>query len=176
MTRAALLAAAGDRAALGEFVRATQADVRRFITHLTGADPDDLSQETYLRAIDALPRFEGRSSARTWLLAIARRVVADQVRREVARPQVVRPPSFFDTPLGDDAIALVEARQLLTAVADDRREAFVLTQLLGFSYAEAADVCEVPVGTIRSRVARARADLVALWSEDSGEFRAAQAG
>ncbi len=98
VTRAALAAGLGDRVALGDFVRATQGDVRRFISHLTNADADDLSQETYLRAIDALPRFEGRSSARTWLLTIARRVVADQVRREMARPQVVRPDSFFERP------------------------------------------------------------------------------
>lgn len=177
VTQWALAAGAGDRIALGEFVRATQADVRRFVQHLTGADPDDLTQETYLRAIDALPRFAGRSSARTWLLAIARRVVADQVRREVARPQVVRPPSFFDTPLPDDALALVEARQLLAGLDDERREAFVLTQLLGFSYAEAADVCEVPVGTIRSRVSRARAELVNLWSSVTpGEYSSQLSG
>jgi RNA polymerase sigma-70 factor (ECF subfamily) len=48
----------------------------------------------------------------------------------------------------------------LAALDEDRREAFVLTQLVGLSYAEAADVCRCPVGTIRSRVARARAELV----------------
>ncbi len=179
VTRAALAAGLGDRVALGDFVRATEGDVRRFISHLTNADADDLSQETYLRAIDALPRFEGRSSARTWLLTIARRVVADQVRREIARPQVVRPDSFFERPLAADDFALVEARQLMTRMDDERREAFVLTQLLGFSYAEAADVCEVPVGTIRSRVSRARADLVALWGTEADareEYRARGTG
>jgi RNA polymerase sigma-70 factor (ECF subfamily) len=50
---------------------------------------------------------------------------------------------------------------LVGALDRDRREAFVLTQIVGCSYAEAADVCGVPVGTIRSRVARARADLLA---------------
>jgi RNA polymerase sigma-70 factor (ECF subfamily) len=52
---------------------------------------------------------------------------------------------------------------VLDVLDRDRREAFVLTQLLGMSYAEAADVCGCPVGTIRSRVARARGDLVAAF-------------
>jgi RNA polymerase sigma-70 factor (ECF subfamily) len=51
-------------------------------------------------------------------------------------------------------------RALLALLAEDRRAAFVLTQLLGYSYAEAAEVCGCPVGTIRSRVARAREDLL----------------
>ena len=58
----------------------------------------------------------------------------------------------------DEAVLL---RSLVTTLDLDRREAFVLTQLLGLSYAEAAAVCGCPVGTIRSRVARAREDLVA---------------
>jgi RNA polymerase sigma-70 factor (ECF subfamily) len=56
---------------------------------------------------------------------------------------------------------------LVDGLETDRREAFVLTQLLGCSYAEAAAVCDVPVGTIRSRVARAREDLI-------GALRAAE--
>ncbi|MBB2947846.1 RNA polymerase sigma factor (sigma-70 family) [Actinoplanes lutulentus] len=53
---------------------------------------------------------------------------------------------------------------LLAGLSDERREAFVVTQVLGLSYAEAAEVCECPVGTIRSRVARAREDLVTAMS------------
>jgi RNA polymerase sigma-70 factor (ECF subfamily) len=60
----------------------------------------------------------------------------------------------------DDPAGSVAMRALVAALERERREAFVLTQVLGLSYAEAADVCACPVGTIRSRVARARADLV----------------
>lgn len=56
-------------------------------------------------------------------------------------------------------------RQAVAALAPDRRDAFVLTQLVGLSYPEAAEVCGCPVGTIRSQVARARADLVAGLEE-----------
>jgi RNA polymerase sigma-70 factor (ECF subfamily) len=60
----------------------------------------------------------------------------------------------------EDPAGSVAMRALVAALEPDRREAFVLTQVVGLSYAEAADVCSCPVGTIRSRVARARADLV----------------
>ena len=80
LTGLALAAGKGDQAALDQFIRATERDVWRTVAFL--ADPgiaDDLTQETFLRAIGALPRFAGRSSARTWLLSIARRVVVDQI-------------------------------------------------------------------------------------------------
>ena len=54
----------------------------------------------------------------------------------------------------------VDLRLLLAGLDDDRRQAFVLTQVLGLSYAETADACGCPIGTIRSRVARAREDLL----------------
>ena len=59
-------------------------------------------------------------------------------------------------------------RRQVGALTPDRRDAFVLTQLVGLSYPEAAEVCGVPVGTIRSRVARAREDLVVGLSERPG--------
>jgi RNA polymerase sigma-70 factor (ECF subfamily) len=80
-TEFALAAGAGDRTALVAFIRATQRDVYRFVCHLCEPDEaEDLTQETFLRALRALPRFTGRSSARTWLLSIARRVAPDQIR------------------------------------------------------------------------------------------------
>jgi RNA polymerase sigma-70 factor, ECF subfamily len=59
----------------------------------------------------------------------------------------------------------VSVERLLEGLDHDRKQAFVLTQVLGLSYAEAAEVCGCPVGTIRSRVARARLDLVARFGE-----------
>jgi RNA polymerase sigma-70 factor, ECF subfamily len=68
----------------------------------------------------------------------------------------------------EDSVALGE---LIKTLDDDRREAFVLTQHLGLSYAEAAKVCDCPVGTIRSRVARARNDLITSMEETSHQQR-----
>src|SRR5688572_15085144 len=126
---------------------------------------DDLTQETYLRAFGALHRFENRSSVRTWLLSIARRVCADAVRtRRRRRLTLVRDDADLETlsrPRGADPVAeTATVADLLARLDADRREAFVLTQLLGLPYAEAAEVAGCPVGTIRSRVARARADLI----------------
>ena len=85
---AALRAGRGDRGALTEFIRATQDDVWRLLAHLGGRDiADDLTQETYLRVMSALPRFAARSSARTWLLSLARRVWVDNIRHDMARPR-----------------------------------------------------------------------------------------
>ncbi|WP_408631952.1 sigma-70 family RNA polymerase sigma factor [Micromonospora palythoicola] len=159
----ALAARDGDPVAQAAFVRATQAEVWRFTAALIDPDSaDDLTQETYLRAFRALPAFAGRSSARTWLLGIARRTCADHLRTVLRRrrlDQRLTAHAHTDVPHPDPAGQL-GASDLVRRLAPERRGAFVLTQLLGLSYAEAAAVEGVPVGTIRSRVARARAELV----------------
>jgi RNA polymerase sigma-70 factor (ECF subfamily) len=162
VTRAALAARDGDPAAAARFVCATQADVWRLCAYLGDqSEADDLTQETYLRAFRALPRFAGRSSARTWLLAIARRTCADGIRERRRRPSVEHRAGPVEPPAAPDVSDGVALRGVLADLDLDRRQAFVLTQLVGLSYAEAAEVCGCPVGTIRSRVARARDDLVA---------------
>lgn len=159
----ALAARDGNRDAQAALVRATQAEVWRFAAALVDPDSaDDLTQETYLRAFRALPGFEGRSSVRTWLLGIARRACADHLRTVVRRRRLdarLAAQAASDRPYPDPANQL-GATDLVRRLPAERRSAFVLTQLLGLSYAEAADVEGVPVGTIRSRVARARDDLV----------------
>lgn len=171
VTALAIAAGHGDAHALEKFIRATQRDVWRFTAHLADvSSADDLTQETFLRAIKALPRFTGRSSARTWLLSIARRTAVDQVRYNQARPRIThgadiehaanrhRPSRGFED--------LVELNVLLSDLDVERREAILLTQLLGLSYTEAAAVCQCPVGTIRSRIARAREELLSAAEHD----------
>ncbi|GHA09768.1 RNA polymerase sigma factor [Streptomyces tauricus] len=169
----ALAARGGDPYAVDRFVRALRPDVVRYITHV-GADhqvADDLAQDTFLRALGSLHRFEGRSSARTWLLSIARRTVVDSFRYAAARPRLAdtddwticadraRPSGL---PGFEEGVALLD---LLDALAPERRQAFVLTQLAGLAYEEAAEFSGCAVGTIRSRVARARATLVELLAQ-----------
>jgi RNA polymerase sigma-70 factor, ECF subfamily len=166
LSRIAAGAALGDPVAAAALVRATQSDVWRLCVALGDRhSADDLTQETYLRAFASLHRFEGRSSVRTWLLTIARRVCADAVRsRRRRRLTLVREERELEllapAPDGDPTADGASMTDLLARLDADRREAFVLTQLLGLPYAEAAEVAGCPVGTIRSRVARARADLV----------------
>lgn len=166
VTELALAAARGNERALEAFIKATQQDVWRFVAYLCDAgSADDLTQETFLRAIGAIERFSGRSSARTWLLAIARRVVADHIRHAQSRPRAAAgaDPDHF---LSGDRHArgfedLVVVTALIANLTTEQREALLLTQLLGLPYADAAAVCGCPVGTIRSRVARARDALLA---------------
>jgi RNA polymerase sigma-70 factor, ECF subfamily len=168
-------AAGGDPLAAAALVRATQADVWRLCAALGDrGSADDLTQETYLRAFGSLHRFEHRSSVRTWLLSIARRVCADAVRsRRRRRLTLVRDAADLEALAaggpGDSVAEGAGVADLLTRLDADRREAFVLTQLIGLPYAEAAAVACCPVGTIRSRVARARADLMELISEADGD-------
>lgn len=171
VTALALAAGRGDGRALEAFIKATQRDVWRFVAYLSEpGSADDLTQETFLRAIGAMPRFSGRSSARTWLLAIGRRVVADHIRYQQSRPRMmraadadtrqirVRPARGFED--------VVEITAMIADLTIDQREALLLTQVIGLSYTEAASVCGCPVGTIRSRVARARSELLAAAERD----------
>lgn len=165
-TAAAVDAAAGDQAALSRMIALTQRDVWRYIAfHSSPGEADDLTQDTYLRAIGTLPSFEGRSSIRTWLLVIARRVVIDHLRRRSTRPRHAATDDWQGLadaaqPVRATFTDMVELDLLLADLTAERREALILTQVLGLSYQEAAQICRCPVGTIRSRVARAREDLV----------------
>ncbi|WP_235926239.1 sigma-70 family RNA polymerase sigma factor [Actinokineospora pegani] len=162
----ALQARDGDRRALERFIRATQRDVWRLVASLAcPRAADDLTQETYARALVSITRFEGRSSARTWLISIARRVVVDTIRMARCRPRIAATADWeaeADRRLPRGRFEdLVEVDIMLAGLAGERREALVLTQVLGLPYAEAAEIVGCPVGTIRSRVARAREDLLA---------------
>ncbi len=172
-------AADGDREAEAAFVARTIDDVWRYCAHLVGpGQADDATQATFVRALRSLRSFRGDSSPRTWLLGVARNTCLDE-RRSLARrlrivervvaqpPEATTPGSAADLP-GDLPVELAEA---LASLTTDRREAFVLTQVLGFSYEDAAEAIGCPVGTIRSRVARARADLLAHVADDAPERR-----
>ncbi|RZQ61707.1 sigma-70 family RNA polymerase sigma factor [Amycolatopsis suaedae] len=172
ITRHAFQAAAGDRASAERFVAATRHQLHRLLGYL--ADPrsaEDLVQDTYLRAFAALRDFEGRSPARLWLLAIARRVAADHLRGAKRKPQTSPLDDLTTEPALADHGRLVVLQQLVAELDPERRDAFVLTQVAGLSYAEAAEVCECAVGTIRSRVFRAREYLAAAVSS-GGDARA----
>ena len=159
-----LAAQDGDLLALSAWIRRSQAEVWRLCAQLVSREQaDDVTQEVYLRAYRALPAFRGDSSARTWLLAIARRTCADAVRDLRRRRRLA---ARFERPgYEPDPAGAISVEVLLAGLDPERRLAFALTQVLGLSYIEAAEICECPVGTIRSRVARARADLVERLGE-----------
>lgn len=157
----ALRAKAGDRRALDDLVRGLHPEIWRLCRYLgQPADPDDLTQETFERLLGSLHRFRAEGSARAWALTIARRVCADSTRRaQRERKLDTRLRSTNDDGRHHD-VSWHEIDDVLDTLEPDRREAFVLTQLAGMTYEEAAAAVGCPIGTIRSRVARARADLL----------------
>jgi RNA polymerase sigma-70 factor (ECF subfamily) len=162
LTRLLVAARDGDREAFRSFVVHTQAEVWRLAAALVSTDEaDDVTQDTYVRAWRALPAYRADASGRTWLLAIGRRAAADAVRGRIRARRLLQ--RLAGTPV-DHAAPDASGRDAITRLVGEldpeRRDAFVLTQVIGCSYAEAAAIVGVPVGTIRSRVARARDVLV----------------
>lgn len=175
MRAAAVAAACGDRRALERLVQASYADVWRLCAVLVDEQAaDDLAQETFLRVTRALRRYRGEASPRTWILSIARHVCMDELRSRYRRRRRDRRLAAMTEQYlhaGDHADEIA-ANELVSHLEPNRRAAFVLTQLLRLSYEEAAAVCGCPPGTIRSRVARARDDLIGL----TGRGQAAEPG
>lgn len=168
LDRLAERARIGDRDALGQLIHGVQTDVWHFCAHMSDrADADDLTQETLLRVIQRLGRWE-RGGVKTWILGIAYNVCREHHRRNQRQPQL--PGSMPAAPVSDRHGA-VELADLLARLPIDQREAFTLTQVVGFSYAETAEVVGCPIGTVRSRVARAREALAEMLTDDRGANR-----
>jgi RNA polymerase sigma-70 factor, ECF subfamily len=157
----------GDLGAFEELVRAYQADVWRFAFSFTRdrALAEDVTQEAFLRAFRFLRSFRGDSRFTSWLFRIARNCALDAIRtRKGNEERALRQPS----PIGPtDAQARVELETALEAVREEHREPFLLIEVFGLSYREAADVLNVKVGTVKSRMHRARqAMMAALATEE----------
>ena len=169
LTRIAQAAARGNPKALEALIEDCYPEVWRLCAALVDADAaDDLAQETCLRAMRSIRRFRGNATARTWILAIARNTCMDELRargRRRRRDSLLASRTTTDSLFGIDPAVQTGAYEPLTQLDPDRRAAFVLTQLFRLSYDEAAAVCDCPAGTIRSRVARARDDLIAQLDE-----------
>jgi RNA polymerase sigma-70 factor (ECF subfamily) len=140
------------------------------------ADAEDAVQECYLRAFKHFDSYRG-PAMKPWLFAILRNVCrAEYVRRATTPTSTIEdvPESAEQTPLWHEAQETPEThmlrekdsdaiRRLISALAEPFRETFVLREIQNLSYREIADVAEVPVGTVMSRLARARAMLRSAW-------------
>ena len=140
------------------------------------ADAEDAAQECYLRAFRHFHTFRG-GPIKPWLLAILRNVCrAEYARRATTPTSAIEdvPESAEQAPLWHEAEETPEAqlqrrwdgdtiRRLVAALAEPFRETFVLREIQNLSYREIAEVAEVPVGTVMSRLARARAMLRSAW-------------
>jgi RNA polymerase sigma-70 factor (ECF subfamily) len=154
-------AAAGDAAAFSALVRAHEGAVRRFLARLTRGDgADDLAQEVFLKAWRRAGDWRGEGSYRGWLLRIAWTMFLTAHRaggRRAARDQAA-----FDAGTGatSDPNMTIDLSRALAALGERERAAASLCFGEGFSHAEAARIMGLPLGTLKSIVARARAALV----------------
>lgn len=165
------LSAEGDDEAARALIQLAQPAVRRLCAALgSGDDVEDLVQDTFLRTFRSISTYRGDGDGFVpWVLAIARNACATEVGRRNRRRTLME--RLHTVSPGDTVYTLPEMSttdSLLAGLPTDQREAFVLTQLLALSYQEAASVCGCPVGTVRSRVARARASLMAQLERDCG--------
>lgn len=156
----------GDLAAFEELVRACQADVYRFALYLTRDHEvaEDVTQETFLRAFRFIRGFRGGTKFSSWLLRIARNCSMDALRSRTNASLDESPePVARGLPDPTTRAALDLA---LASVAPEQRETFLLTEVLGLSYQEAGDVLGVRVGTVKSRMFRARRALCLALADD----------
>jgi RNA polymerase sigma-70 factor (ECF subfamily) len=176
----ALVASArrGDADAFGRLVRRFQGDVWRLAYGLIGceASADDVAQDAFVRAYRFLPRYRGDSKFSTWLFSITRNCALDELRRSGRRRRLserLEPP----TAQAPDAGLRLEILEALACLPLELREPIVLIDMFGLSYAEVAGVVGAPVGTIKSRVHRGRAQLAhALGPPEETQRRMAAAG
>lgn len=162
----------GDVESFGILVRRYQDRLYPTLLRLTGCAEDarDLLQDAFLRAYEKLGHFHGESNFYTWIYRIAvnlalsdRRRRRSPVRARGASPEVLDPPS--DPRETEPSRPLEEAErnalihQALQALQPDHRAVVVMKDLDGLRYEEIAEVLRVPVGTVRSRLHRARAEL-----------------
>ena len=158
----------GDLDAFEDLVRQYQADVWRFAFQLTRdrALAEDVTQDAFLRAFRFLKGFRGDSRFSSWLFRIARNCAIDTMRSRREQLEAEQP----DRAIPSGVEYRVELQAALDAVGEDHREPFLLIEVFGLSYQETADVLGVRVGTVKSRMHRARKAMIgALASDDEGE-------
>lgn len=153
--------------------------LRRFCHAMAGnpADGDDLMQSTIEKALAHSDQFRKGTRVDSWMYRIAQNLHIDRTRTSRRRGTVVPVEDAYDL-IGDDGRVTVESRselaaaqRALSAVPDEQRAAFVLVVVEGLSYKEAAETLEVPIGTIMSRIARARGRIERALGDSVGALQ-----
>jgi RNA polymerase sigma-70 factor (ECF subfamily) len=171
-------AQAGDRDALDQLLRRHYDRVHAVCRRITGNDADaaDASQEALIAIVRGLPRFDGRAAVSTWIYRVATNASLDELRRRRRRPLAVvddgtgaHEPSDTGAELPiemyADRLAIDEA---LAALPEEFRVPLVLRDVGDLDYREIAEVLDIPVGTVKSRIARGRAAAAAHLSRGDG--------
>lgn len=165
-------ACGGDREALDRLLRRHYDRLFAVCRRLTGNETDaaDATQDALVAIVRGLGRFDGRSAFSTWAYRIAVNASFDELRRRRRRPE----PRDHNVDAGSaraltqpaepaaDADQRIDVDNALRSLPGDYRAAVVLRDLCGLDYAEIAEILGIPVGTVKSRIARGRAALVPL--------------
>ncbi len=128
---------------------------------------DDLVQDTMLKAWASRDRFAAGTSMKAWTFVILRNVFLSQMRRQKFHgdyDEIAAERLLVAAPLQEEATHVADIQRALLELSPDQREALILVGAGGMSYEEAARICEVAVGTMKSRVSRARTALEAIMA------------
>ena len=163
----------GNREAFRELVERHEVQVFALLGRMLlgrGALVEDLAQETFLRVFTALHRFDPAGPARlgTWILTIATRLALDELKRRAPVATQLPAELAADTRTDADAerLALGGAfARAVEALTPEQRAAFLLREHHGLEYGEIAEVLSIDLGTVKSRIARARSALRAALAE-----------
>ena len=136
------------------------------------SDADDLVQDTLIKAWTHRDKFELGTNLRAWLFTILRNTYYTEIRKRRRENDGMAALAQQDTNIGPSqewSATLTSLKDALALLPDDQREALVLVGAAGLSYEEAAEVCGCALGTIKSRVNRARAKLLTLMGAEATE-------
>lgn len=163
----------GDSVAYEEMVNRCYKPVHSYCSAMgSGFDADDLTQETFLRALKSTVETKEILNLEAFMIHIAKCVCADFIR-QISKTRAIHDFSVSSFHQESDTLRnseQLEIEETLSVLCDSMREVFVLTQLLGFSYEECSAIASVPIGTIRSRVNRARSILQSHVAEICNEY------
>jgi RNA polymerase sigma-70 factor (ECF subfamily) len=145
--------------------------LRAFALSLTrnGATADDMVQDTVVKAWTNIEKFKVGTNLRAWLFTILRNTYYSSRRklnREVSDPEGIMTNSLSVKPDHDGHLNLTDFRKAFETLPDEQREALILVGAAGHSYEDAAEICGVAVGTIKSRANRGRAKLTEILQLD----------
>jgi len=155
-------------------------DVTAFARHLSRNDwdADDLVQGTYERAFRAAGDLGEPGRSRAWLFRIARNLHIDRIRRAAARPEIhlvdgaeMAPGGTVVSPETVERLTARELEAALDGLPEPQRQALLLCDLWGFRYEEIAEITGAPLGTVRSRIARARGSLASSLATGTARHR-----
>jgi RNA polymerase sigma-70 factor (ECF subfamily) len=163
-------AQAGDRVAMEQLLRRHSDRAWAIARRILGNDADasDATQDALIAIVRSLARFDGRSAFTTWMYRVVTNTCLDELRRRARRPLPSErlPERTLHEVDATDALVIDDA---LATLSPEFRAAVVLRDLCGLDYAEIATVLSIPIGTVRSRIARARGALAHHIAGNQGE-------